>query len=145
MARVGKRSVRKALQEHGGVVAKVAAAFGVSRQTVYTWIAKYDLRGELTTARNLMFDLAADNIYLAVQAGNLDISKFVLTHMPPPAGQERWSNRTELTGADGAPLGLSPDVLEMLRRMGVEPSEVVREFEQMIRQQADVGNGVQDG
>jgi hypothetical protein len=136
--KVSRRTLRLALEEHGGVIANVAVAFSVSRQTVYNWVERYQLQDIVATSRNMMFDLATDNVYQAVQDGNLDMSKFVLTHMPPPVGHQRWSNRTEITGADGVPLGLSPDVLKLMERMGVEPSDVVKEFEDMIRQQAEV-------
>jgi hypothetical protein len=131
--RVSSNSVRKALQEHGGVVVRVAEAFRVSRQTVYSWVERYDLWWMLERARESMFDLAQDNIMQAVADGDIDCSKFVLTHMPTA---KRWSSRAEITGKDGSPLGLSADVIELMRRMGVEPSEVVKEFEEMVRVQA---------
>jgi transposase-like protein len=135
MTRVGKTSVRQALETHGGVISKVAESFNVSRQTVYNWIERYELREVVERTRDMMFDLAQDNILKAVTDGDVDVSKFVLTHMPTA---RRWSSRAELTGANGTPLGLSPDVIELMRRMGVEPSEVVKEFEEMVRQQAGV-------
>lgn len=133
MARVTKTDLRRALQHHGGVIAKVAEAYAVTRQTVYNWIDRYELRDLVESSRTMMFDLAADNVYQAVEKGDFEASKFVLTHMPT-AG--RWSNRTEVTGKDGAPLGMSADVLELMRQMGLEPSDVVRQFEEMVRNQA---------
>lgn len=132
--RVSAISVRRSIEEHGGVVAKMAEAFRVSRQTVYTWVDRYGLWPLLERARESMFDLAQDNIMQAVADGDIDCSKFVLTHMPT---SKRWSSRAEITGKDGTPLGLSSDVIELMRRMGVEPSQVVKEFEEMVRQQAD--------
>jgi transposase-like protein len=128
--------VRRALIEHGGVVQQVAEAFNVSRQTVYTWINLWGLHNVLDETRQSMFTMAEDNILNAVVAGDLDMSKFVLTHMPVKSSR-RWSNRTEVTGADGAPLMLSDDVLKILAAQNLNPSDVVREFERMIREQAD--------
>ena len=131
--KVGKTDLRRALDAHGGVIQQVADAYKVTRQTVYNWIDRYDLRGYVTAARKGMFEVAADNVYEAVMRGDLDSSKFVLTHMP--GGSQRWSSKTEITGKDGEPLVLSADVLAALRAMGIEPSEAVQEFERMIREQ----------
>lgn len=128
-------AVKRALMEAGGVVQTVAEAFGVTRQTVYNWINEWQLHDVLDRTREAMFTMAEDNIRAAVEAGNLDMSKFVLTHMPVVSSR-RWSNRTELTGADGAPLGLSEDVIKLLAERNLNPSDVVREFEQMIRETA---------
>lgn len=135
-ARVGKREVRKALELHGGVVMHVAASFNVSRQTVYNWIAKYQLHDLVRQTRYVMHDIAEDNIYRAAIAGNLDVSMFILRYMPPGAHQERWTSRSELTGKDGAPLGLSADVVRLLEAMGIPLDDVARQFEQMIREEA---------
>lgn len=128
-------TVKRALIEHGGVVQDVAEAFNVTRQTVYTWINQWGLHDVLDETRQSMFTMAEDNILNAVSNGDLDMSKFVLTHMPVKSAR-RWSNRTEVTGADGAPLVLSQDVLKLLAEQNLNPTDVVREFEQMIREQA---------
>lgn len=139
MARVASRSVRVALEAHGGNISAVARSFNRSRQTVYNWIEEYDLWDDVKFDRDQMFEMAENNLFKAVQAGNIDVSKFVLTHMPTP---KRWSNRTEITGADGeAMFALSPDVMALLKAMGVEPSDAHREFEAIIREQADAQRG----
>lgn len=125
-----KAQLEQALKDHGGVVSRVAKAFGVSRQTIYNRLDHHGLRDQVEAARGYMYDLAVDNVMGALETGDLDISKFVLTHMPNAV---RWSNKTEITGANGVPLGLGADVLEMLRRLGIEPSEVVKQFEEMVR------------
>ncbi len=131
--KVGKTDLRHALDAYGGIIAQVATHFSVERQTVYNWLDDYDLRDYVNVARRGMFEVAADNVYEAVMRGDLDISKFVLTHMP--GGTARWSSKTEITGKDGEPLMISPDVRDALREMGIELSEAVREFEEMVRQQ----------
>lgn len=141
-AKVSKLELRRALAEHGGLVGRVAEAFSVSRQTIYNWIEKYGLRDALSSSRTLMFDLAEDNVFRAVEAGDLDISKFVLTHMP---STRRWSSRAEVTGADGAPLALPADVVEMLAALGVSPSDVAKQFEAMIREQAAAAKAATHG
>lgn len=137
MARVSRKSVREALKAHGGIVAQVAESFDVSRQTVYNWIKEYGLRDEMEFARDTMFDIAERNVYLAVQSGDLDMSKFVLTHMP---SNTRWSNRQELTGANGMPLGgLPQDVLEYMGKAGITPDVFMAQFVEMMR--AEMGGG----
>lgn len=45
--------------------------------------------------------------------------------------------RTEHTGKDGAPLGLSPEMLEILQALGYRPSDAVTAFETIIRREAE--------
>lgn len=137
MATVTKTELRLALQHHGGVIAKVAEGYQVTRQTVYNWIDKYHLRELVESSRVMMFDLAADNVYQAVEKGDFEASKFVLTHMPTP---KRWSNRQELTGANGMPLGgLPQDVMEYMQKMNVSPDAFMAQFVEMMR--AEMGGG----
>lgn len=130
-----KREVRLALERHGGVIMHVAAAYNVSRTTVYDWIAKYKLQDVVQRSRFVMHDIAEDNVYRAAIRGDLDISKFILLHMPPAAGQMRWTSRSEITGKDGAPL-FAPDVLAILEQFGMTETEAVRQFEQLMREEA---------
>ena len=51
MATVTKTELRQALQHYGGVIAKVAEAYQVTRQTVYNWIDKYHLREMVESSR----------------------------------------------------------------------------------------------
>ncbi|MBK9751723.1 MAG: hypothetical protein IPO91_34480 [Chloroflexi bacterium] len=137
MAKVTKTELRKALEAHGGVIAKVADAYQVTRQTVYNWIDTYHLREMVEASRVLMFDMAADNVFVAVEKGDFEASKFVLTHMPTP---KRWSNRQELTGANGMPLGgLPQDVLEYMGKVGITPDVFMNQFVEMMR--AEMGGG----
>lgn len=137
MASVTKTELRMALQTHGGVIAKVAEAYQVTRQTVYNWIDKYHLRDMVESSRVLMFDMAADNVFVAVEKGDFEASKFVLTHMPTP---RRWSNRQELTGANGMPLGgLPQDVLDYMGKMNITPDVFMAQFVEMMR--AEMGGG----
>lgn len=133
MATVTKTELRMALQAHGGIIAHVAKAYEVTRQTVYNWIDKYHLRELVESSRTMMFDLAADNVYQAVEKGDFEASKFVLTHMPTP---RRWSNRQELTGANGAPLGLPADVIELMRKLNIQPEELVEHLSELVRAEA---------
>ncbi len=133
--RVSEKRLRESLVAHGGNVVLVAAAYGVARQTIYNWVQEYGLRDEVDLARETMFMTAERNINLAVQAGNLDASKFVLTHMPV---EGRWSSRSELTGKDGGAL-FAPDVMAILEGMGYTPDEIRARFEAQVRAMGDGG------
>jgi hypothetical protein len=134
MARVSRKSVREALAAHGGNITRVADAMNVSRKTVYNWIEQYDLRDDLQVSRDEMRDIAERNVFLAVQSGDLDTSKFVLTHMP--SSQPRWSSRSEVTGADGAAL-IPPDVADAIKQSGLDVREVLVRFVEIIRERQD--------
>lgn len=126
------KTIRLKLVEFGGNVSAVAEHFNVARQTVYNWIERYNLRDVVEDTRDKMFDTAERNISLAVEAGSLDASKFVLTHMPVQK-ERRWSSRQELTGEGGAPLNLSPDVIALLEARGMSLEEIKAEIEAEIR------------
>lgn len=136
-SKIGKKRLRQAMQENGGIVARIAEQFGVTRQTIYNWIDEYDLRAELAEARDHIFEVAEGNIFGAVHAGDLDMSKFLLTHMPH---QRRWSSRHELTGRDGAAL-LSAETRKLLEELGIDMTDVAREFEELVRAAAGVERG----
>lgn len=124
--RVSAKSVRLALQAHGGNVSAVADAFDVGRQTVYNWIKRYALRDLVELSRDTMFATAEANINLAVQAGDIDASKFVLTHMPT---EGRWSSKTDVSVS---PLGIPPEIKKMLDDMGLAVDDVGTAFNEMI-------------
>lgn len=130
---MSERSVRLALQEHGGNVSAVADAFGRSRQTVYNWIQRYALRDMVDLSRDTMFATAEANINLAVQAGNLEASKFVLTHMPV---EGRWSSRNELTGKDGKDL-FDDELRAAMQALGIDQRAVVAEFRALMLAEAE--------
>jgi len=133
MARVSKSRLREVLIEQGGVIAAVAAHFGVTRQTVYNWIAQYELDGIIDQARDAMFRVAEDNLLNAVLQGDIDTSKFVVLHMP--SSRRRWSNRTDVVTADVSALAISEDIKQLMQENGITMSDVVKEFETLLREQ----------
>jgi hypothetical protein len=130
--RPGKLELRTALISGGGVVRAIADGYDVSRQTIYDWIEFYDLGDVLIRARTAMFDIAVDNILGAVDKGDLDMSRFVVTHMPTTE-RSRWSNRQELTGANGVPLNATPELITLMERLNISGDDLVRELETMLR------------
>jgi hypothetical protein len=142
-----KPILKQHLIDHGGVVSKVAKALGVSRQSIYDWIEFYDkgiktrdatLMSIVDSARMAMYDMAADNILRIVETegddNHYDASKFVLTHMPVKH-RDRWTNRTELTGKDGTPLNVSPELAKLMEKLSISPDELVAQLETLLREQ----------
>jgi len=90
--------------------------------------------GVVAQERESLVDRAESKLMEAVDKGELKAVLFVLETM----GKERgWTKRTEVTGADGAALGLSPDVMQLIGAMRLDMSDVVQAFEEMIRAQAE--------
>jgi hypothetical protein len=127
------KSVRLALEAHGGNVTATAEHFGVARQTVYNWIDRYGLREHVDFQRDKMFELAERNINYELQKGSFEASKFVLTHFPT---EGRWSSRSEFTGKDGAAL-IPDDVAAYLQERGKTLDEVLRDFVDGLREIRD--------
>lgn len=124
MALPGRANLRKAIKEHGGVLADVARHFDVTRSTIYNWLDHYDLRSEVDNARTSMRNVATDVIYQRLMNEDEDKSfeaaKFVMLNMAD----------------DGNLLPLSPRVVALLRRMGASVGTVISEFEAIIEQMA---------
>lgn len=124
MALPGKVSLKKAIEAHGGMIAEIARYYEVTRVTIYNWLDHYDLRAEVTRARHAMREVAQDITYQMLMSDELPVqweaARFVLLHLKN----------------DGS-LMLSPETLEIMRRMGWRPEEAVAEFEALIRAEAD--------
>lgn len=132
--KVTKGRLRQVLIECGGVVAEVADSFGVTRQTVYNWIQKFELGDILEDAREGVYAMAQDNIFKAVKGGDLDMSKFVLTHMPTRS-QKRWSSKHDVS-ATNVSLPISEETKRRLDALGIGVDDILRELEQMIEDEA---------
>lgn len=112
-----------------GVKAAVADRLGCSRQTVDNALRRWpDLVPLLEEEDNAILDLAQSALVGLINQRNVRAVIFALE----TRGRDRgWSRRTEITGADGAAL-LPADLLEQVRRMGMDPDEVVKQFVAMI-------------
>lgn len=129
MALPGKRKMRELIEKSGGVVsdmARLASEEGVSRQTIYNWLDHYQMRDQVTAARQNMRAVAQDVIYGRLMSNEdaqaFEAAKFVMLHLRD----------------DGELLTLSPETLLLLRQMGMDASAVVTAFEAMVRQAAEV-------
>lgn len=131
MALPGKLAVRKLIKDTGGCISDMAREAknglikkGVSRQTIYNWIDHYGLRAELEEARVTMRLVSRDVIYDRLMNEDSDkafeAAKFVTLHL---------NDAGELLAA-------SPEVMALLKQMGIPMSDVARAFEDMVRLKA---------
>lgn len=139
-----RESFTRVLQGTGGNITKAADVAKVSRQTVYTWIEKWQLHDVMDDARDTIFEMAETNIFTAVKAGDLDQSRFVLTNMPPGKNRQRWSAKTEIS-ATVVGIPLSEETLQKLAVMGYTPDMVAAELENLLTaaleaESSDVGD-----
>ncbi len=139
-AKFSRQAVRRAIvgdpetkmASSRGVKSTICARLMCSRQTLDNYLEKYpELQKLVNDERETIVDLAENKLLAALNRDDMRAILFVLETMGKGRG---WSKRTEVTGADGAPFGLSPDVIELLRAMGVEPTQAVKEFETLVRQ-----------
>lgn len=121
----GKTSLRKAIREAGGNVSDVAAFFGVTRQTVYRWLDFYQMRGDISSARGSMREIAKDVIYARLMSVDedraYDAAKFVTLHLAD----------------DGNLLEISPETMLLLRKLGIKPDDVVRHLADIAQSAVD--------
>jgi hypothetical protein len=136
-ARYSRKQVENAIRGTRGIKSTIAERLGCSRQTLENYLVRYpELREAVESERDSIVDLAESKLITAVEAGETRAVMFVLETLGKGRG---WSKRTEITGADGAPLVLPADVMASLRAQGIDAQEVVAQFVEMIRAGAEVG------
>lgn len=124
----------QAIHKSHGVKAVVAARVGCSRQTVDTALEKWpDLKEILDEEKSMLVSQAVSALVTDVtdvaSDGHQRAYMFVLRTIGKGEG---FTERQEVTGADGEAL-LSPDMMRLAERLGLDVSEVVRQFEGMMR------------
>lgn len=139
-SKVTKKRAQEVLTQYFGDISATARHFNVTRQTVYNWIARWELTAALDDARDHVFEMAEQNIYQLVINGDYDASKFTVLNMPPGKRRARWSSKTD-SNLNVQGVTISPDVLALIERLGLSSSDVVREFESLIREAAGVEHG----
>lgn len=134
-AKFTKTEFRLAVHESGGKLEHITARLNVTRRTVYRYFDRYpDLKADFNKERNHWRD------------GIVELAKSKLEeglHDADPARVDRLVmfalRHYDKDGVPGAvDLGslFAPDVLEIMKKQGVEPSDVVKEFEAIMRAQA---------
>lgn len=123
----------KAIQQSYGIKSAVAEMVGCSRQTVDNALERWpELAVMLDYERHNIVDAAESKLIYALNAGDMRAILFTLETLGKSRG---WTRRTELTGADGAAL-ISPEIAQLIHAMGMDVSEVARQFEVMVRMAA---------
>lgn len=132
--RFTREQFSRAIENSRGIKTVVAQRVGCTRQTVDNALERWpDLRRQLSEERDSIIDLA--EVKLLQQLSNDDMRAILFTLST--LGKDRgWSQRREVTGANGEAL-FSSDIMALVREMGLEPSEVVRQFEAMVRAAAE--------
>lgn len=116
----GKRSLRMAIKQTGGVISELAEHYTVTRQTIYNWLDDYEMRPLISAARGELRAVAKDVIYEHLLAGDKDIAMFVMRHVRD----------------NGEMIILPPDILRLMYDMGISSSDVVNEFVALMRASA---------
>jgi len=131
-----KERFEKAIKDARGIKAAVAGAVGCSRQTVENALDRWpDLRDQLDAARSGLLHKAvsalATDVENAKNDGHQRAYMFVLRTLGKDEG---FSERTEVTGADGAGLlDLPPETVRLIEAMGLDIREVTKQFAGMVK------------
>lgn len=130
-----KERFEMAIKDSMGIKTGIAQRVGCSRQTVENALERWpDLQTMIADERTSIIDLAETKLMQQISGGELRAILFTLETLGKDRG---WTKRTEVTGAGGERLlGLSPDVVKLVETMGLDMSEVVRQFESMVKSAA---------
>lgn len=90
MAKLTPENVRDAIDQSGGIVSHVAKRLGCSRQGLYKWLGKNpELGRAIFDERERLLDKAESNLAVAVEAGHLGASMYVLSTLGKDRGYSR--------------------------------------------------------
>lgn len=101
--------VCEAIRLHNGILAEVARALKVSRQAVYNYRNRHpEVAAAIEEARETVVDVAEGRLFALVSnpdhRDHFGAVKFTLVHIGRHRG---YSERIEVTGADGGPVALA--------------------------------------
>lgn len=107
------KQIENALIKTAGNVSQAARELGADRNTIYNHInASPTLAQVLQNAREELVDIAESALRKEVLDGN--ITAIIWTLKANPAAKERgWSERHELTGANGGPMKMETWLSEL--------------------------------
>lgn len=134
-----KEAVQTAIEASHGVKAAVAGALGCNRRTVDNYLERWPDMAELFESQRhkLIGDAASqlvDDIKDKESKGHQAAYMFVLKTVGKEDG---FVERQELTGANGSSLiGFSPDMLNLMGALHLDPLEALKHFEGMLRARA---------
>lgn len=132
--RITNKDVKEALEKNKGIVSYAARALGCSRTVIYQRLNKYpDVHEAWESAKNGAIDYVEGKLFEQISHDNITAIIFYLKTQGKHRG---YSERFEHTGANGKDL-FSSDVVAILKSMGETPESAVKQFEAMIRQNAE--------
>lgn len=132
--RVTKATVAAAIKGSRGVKSVIAKRLDCARNTVYNYLERWpDLKTLLDDESEMLVDAAEIKLFDLIVDGDVRAITFALATKGKNRG---YSQRTEITGADGGAIVIAPDVLSTLAQLGLDTSDVAREFEALIRLKA---------
>lgn len=134
-AQFSKEAFEAAIKKAHGVKAAVAGAVGCSRQTVENALERWpDLQERLDVARSGLIGDAVSalkkDIDTPLNDGHQRAYMFVLKTL----AKEEFTERQEVTGADGAGLlDLPPETVRLVEAMGLDIGEIKKQFVGMVK------------
>ncbi len=106
MKRASVQDIEPLIVEHRGNLAAIARALHVSRGTIHNRIADSPrLQQMIDDARETYVDSVESALYENALTGNVAAQIFIMK-AHPAAKRRGWSERHEMTGAEGAPLSI---------------------------------------
>lgn len=90
-----------AIEEHK-TITHACRALGISRETFYRWCREHPEMAEARKeGKDTVLDIVESKLFKAIEQGNMTAIIYYLNNQGASRG---YSNRQELTGADGQPL-----------------------------------------
>jgi len=124
--------IKNAIEGSQGIYTRIAAKAGVSRQTVVNYMKENaELRELALEERNSLVDAAESKAFELIEDGDGPTVRFVLSTLGADRGYKS-QQAIELSGH-----AISARAAALLEKMGKEPSEAMKQFEQMIELQAE--------
>ena len=109
MSRKTNEAIIEAIKGSGGIMSNIARKLDVTWHTASNWIKEdpETLRA-LQDEKETILDMAESTLYKNIKDGNSQDAKWLLSTM----GKERgYSDRHEITGADGSELKIKIEVV----------------------------------
>lgn len=138
-AQYPREAFEAAIRGSHGIKAVVAERVGCSRNTVDNAMERWrDLAEMLDAERSKLVSMAVSGVVSDIESTDSDVRQRAYLFVLKTIGKnDGFTERTEVTGADGQALfNLSPETVQLAKAMGMDMSEVARQFEKMVQMAA---------
>ena len=123
------KQVAEAITQTRGFITYTARHLGCDRGTVYNYINQFSVcRQAFNDTRENMLDTAEMRLWEKINAGDTTAIIFTLKTIGKARG---YIERHDIG------LALSPEVQAMTQQLGINKQDIVREFEALIRAEAE--------